>query len=67
MDERYEVVDTETLKKIQEVVVPKSELLSQKAGYQKDLETCYQEIKRLQNKITEIDNLFSLLDVIVKQ
>lgn len=63
MDERYEIVDTETLKRVQEVSVPKSELLSKKAGYQKDLETCYLEIKRLQDKIAEIDSLLALFVV----
>jgi hypothetical protein len=62
MDERYEIVDTETLKRIQEVSVPKSELLSKKAGYQKDVEFHYLEIKRLQDKISEIDNLLLMLD-----
>ncbi len=61
MDERYEVIDTETLKRVQEVNVPKSELLSKKAGNQKDIETHYLEIKRLQDSISEIDNLLLLL------
>lgn len=63
MDERYEIVDSETLKRVQEVSVPKSELLSKKAGYQKDLESCYQEIKRLQDKISEIDSLLLMFVV----
>jgi len=63
MDERYEIIDAETLKRVQEASVPKSELLSKKAGYQKDLETCYQEIKRLQDKIAEIDSLLALFVV----
>ena len=63
MDERYEILDTETLKKVQEVSVPKSDLLSAKAGCQRDIETCYQEIKRLQDKIAEIDSLLALFVV----
>jgi hypothetical protein len=43
--------------------VPKSELLSKKAGCQKDIETSYLEIKRLQDKISEIDSLLALFVV----
>ena len=43
-----------------------SGLLAKKAGYQKDIEICYQEIERLQNSISGVDSSLSSLDAVVK-
>jgi len=62
MIENYEKVDDNTLRKVIESSISKSDLLSRKAGLQKDIETHIGEITRLTALVKEADNLLSLLE-----
>lgn len=62
MSIEYMKLNAITLEKNTKTNVSKSELLSQKAGWQKDIEIHLSQIEELNLKIQEIDNLLAMLE-----